>query len=115
MKMPPEKFSVEDIYRKYGNKIENQIGSSDLNNGNRYSREYQTFKQEMVPEISKYEKWCRSLGSVLKINVSKNDEVKIRRSIQVAHLDIEPSQALTLSVMAFLAVFSLGAAISGSV
>ena len=49
--MPPEKFSVEDIYRKYGNKIENQIGSSDLNNGNRYSREYQTFKQEMVPEI----------------------------------------------------------------
>ena len=87
--MPPDKSSVDEILRKYGSKIENQV-KTDIPGGNRYSREYLTFKQEMVPEITRYEKLCRSLGSVVRINVSKKDEAKIRRSIDVAHLDIEP-------------------------
>ncbi|MEK6842335.1 MAG: hypothetical protein AABX84_00830 [Nanoarchaeota archaeon] len=109
--MPPDKSSVDEILRKYGNRIENQV-KTEIPKGNGYSREYLTFKQEMVPEITRYEKLCRSLGSVVRINVSKKDEAKIRRSIDVAHLDIEPWQSLTLSVMAFLGIFFLGLLIS---
>ena len=102
--MGNEKLSVDDIYKKYGQKFESQTGNENTG----FSREYLTFKQEMAPEITRYEKLCKSLGSVVKINVSKKDEEKIRSSIEIAHLDIEPSQALTLSVMVFLGVFFAG-------
>ncbi|MBI2043507.1 hypothetical protein HYT25_03910 [Candidatus Pacearchaeota archaeon] len=112
--MPNERANVDDILRKYGSKIESQV-KTDVPKGNGFSREYITFKQEMVPEITRYEKLCKSLGNILKLNVSKKDEAKIRRSIETAHLDIEPSQALTLSVMAFLGIFFLGLLISFAV
>ncbi len=102
--MVNERTNVDEILKKYGSKIESQV-KTDVPRANGFSREYLTFKQEMVPEITRYEKLCKSLGSVVKINVSKKDEAKIRGSIETAHLDIEPSQALTLSVMAFLGVF----------
>src|SRR3989344_4363670 len=100
-----ERLSVEDIYRKYGQKIQGSVNTENAGNGNGYSREYRTFKDEMAPQLTRYEKWCRSLGSVVKINVSKKDEDKIRGSLETAHLDIEPWQSLTLSVMAFAGVF----------
>ena len=101
---PYRKPNVEDILRKYRRKIEGQMNSSDSTEKG-YSREYVKFKKEMAPELNRYERWARSLGSIIKLNVSEKDEEKIRRHIKIAHLDIEPWQALTLSVTAFLAVF----------
>ena len=112
--MPSDKTSVDDILRKYGSKIESQI-KTDAVSSSGYSREYQTFKNEMSPEITRYEKLCRSLGSVVHINVSKKDEEKITKQIEVAHLNVEPWQVLTLSVMVFLGVFLFGLLISGAV
>ncbi len=112
--MPSDKTSVDEILRKYGSKIESQI-KTDAVASSGYSREYQTFKDEMSPEITKYEKLCRSLGSAIHINVSKKDEEKIKKQIEIAHLNVEPWQVLTLSVMAFLGVFLLGLLISGAV
>ena len=109
--MSPEKPSVDDILRKYGSKIEGQITTSNIKKGN-YSREYLKFKQEMEPELTRYEKWVKSLGTLVKLNVSKKDEERIKRQIEIAHLNIEPWQALTLSVMSFLAVFLIGVFIS---
>ena len=111
--MIPKKLSVDEIMRKYGSKIDSNIQTSS--SGADYSREYIKFKQEMVPEITRYERWCKSLGSIVKINVSKKDEEKIKRSLEMAHLDIEPWQALTLSVMAFASVFLIGLLISISI
>ena len=108
---PYRKPNVEDILRKYRKKIEGQMNDSNPNDKG-YSREYVTFKKEMAPELNRYERWARSLGSIIKLNVSKKDEEKIRRHIEIAHLDIEPWQALTLSVTAFLAVFFIGVFIS---
>ena len=104
-------MSVDDILKKYGSKIEGNIQTSNPIKQN-YSREYVKFKQEMVPEITRYERWCKSLGSLIKLNVSKKDEDKIRRHLEIAHLDVEPWQALTLSVLAFLSVFFVGLIIS---
>ena len=109
--MDPNRMSVDDILKKYGSKIEGSINASTATNQN-YSREYVKFKQEMVPEITRYERWCKSLGSLIKLNVSKKDEQKIRRHLEIAHLNVEPWQALTLSVLAFLGVFFIGLIIS---
>ena len=112
--MIPRKLSVEEIMRKYGSKIESNV-KTDVSKSSGFSAEYLKFKQEMVPEITRYEQWCKSLGSIVKINVSKQDEEKIRRQLETAHLNIEPWQALTLSIMAFAGVFFIGLLISFSV
>ena len=110
---PYKKQNVDDILRKYGKKIEGQISNSS-SIGSSYSKEYLTFKQEMSPELTRYERWAKSLGNVIKLNISEKDEETIKRHLEVAHLDVEPWQSLTLSVMAFLSVFLLGLLVSVS-
>ena len=109
------KLNVDDILKKYGRKIENQINTSNANLGINYSREYIKFKEEMAPELTRYERWCRSLGSLIKLNISEKDEERIKRQLEIAHLDIAPWQALTLSVMSFVGVFLIGLLISVAV
>ena len=110
--MPPyRKPSVRDILDKYSGQIEKNIGTTPVKKTN-YSAQYAKFKQEMAPDLTKYERWCRSLGNVIKLKASQKDEAKIREHLETAHLDIEPGQALTLSVMAFLSAFMLGLLIS---
>ncbi|MFH1801727.1 MAG: hypothetical protein ABH804_02770 [archaeon] len=104
---------AKDILKKHGAKIESQI-KSDVSGGS-FSRSYEVFKSEMAPEFSGYEKFCHTLGSFIRINVSEKDRKKIQKHIDVAHLDIEPWQALTLGVTAFLSVLMIGLIISVSV
>jgi Flp pilus assembly protein TadB len=106
-----EKPNVDDILSKYGAKIEKQIGTVGQSKSD-YSREYTTFKQEMAPDLTKYEKWCHSLGSVIKIKISSKEEEKVRKFVNIAHLEIEPWQALNLSVMAFISIFLLSLFVS---
>ena len=108
---PYGKPNVDDILRKHGSKIEGKIQTTDIMKTN-YSREYIKFRSEMAPELNRYEKWCNSLGSMIKLKISEKDDAKVRRHIEVAHLEIEPWQALTLGVMTFLGVFIFGLLIS---
>ncbi len=104
--MPPyKKPNVDDILKKYGAKIDTQINSFSNEN---YSKEYLKFRQEIVPELSTYEWLCQSLGSIVKLTVSKKDSDEAAKYIEEAHLQIEPWQALTFSVMSFVCVFMLG-------
>ena len=112
--MANENPSVDDILKKYASKIEGKIKSSAVENVN-YSREYVKFKEEMAPELTRYERWCRSLGNVIKLKVSQKDEERVKRQLEIAHIDAEPWQALTLAVMSFLAVFVIGVIASVSV
>jgi hypothetical protein len=105
---------VEEILRKHGARIEEQINSTDINRLD-FSREYVRFKEEMAPELTRFERWCKSLGSIIKLKISEKDEKRIKRDLEIAHLDIEPWQALTLSVMVFASVFILGLLFSVSV
>src|SRR5208283_2941525 len=109
---PPIKPDVNEILKKYGSKIESQINTTATTTSNNYSEAYTTFKEEMAPAWSKYEKWCHTLGNTLRIKVSKKDEDKVRKQIEIAHLDIEPWQAVALSSMTFLAFFVIGIFIS---
>ncbi|HTY44010.1 MAG TPA: hypothetical protein VMC80_02105, partial [Patescibacteria group bacterium] len=105
--MPDNKPSVEDILKKHGARIEGQIGTTGSFKSD-YSGEYVRFKNEMSPELGRYERFCHGLGSVMKLKVSSKDEAKVRKQIEIAHLDIEPWQALTLSVMVFIGSFFIG-------
>jgi hypothetical protein len=103
--------NADDILRRFGSIIEKKMGRSSLE-GPSYSSAYTQFKQEMAPDLSRYERWCHSLGNMIKLKVSEKDEKKVKRFLEIAHLDVQPWQALTLSVMVFLSVFFLGVLIS---
>lgn len=106
--MVPEKNpDIDEILKKHAAKIEQQIGSSKEENVN-FSKSYTTFKEEMSPELSRYEKLCNSLGSIIKIKVSKKDEEKVKRNLEIAHLELEPWQPVSFSITIFIAVFLLG-------
>lgn len=104
--------NINEILKKYGSKIESKINTTPSNISSGYSRAYSTFKEEMAPAWGKYERMCHSLGNLIKLKISKKDEVKIRKNLDIAHLDVEPWQALTLSAFAFLGTFLLGILIS---
>jgi hypothetical protein len=113
---PPVPPDVNDILKKYGNKIESQINNSNVQEvSSGYSQAYSTFKEEMAPEWARYEKWCHSLGNIIKLKISQKDEIKVRRNIEIAHLDIEPWQAVTLSAVTFFLIFIIGLFITVSV
>ncbi|MEK6875737.1 MAG: hypothetical protein AABX30_03565 [Nanoarchaeota archaeon] len=104
---------VDEILRKHGARIESEIQTDSIgNNGISYSSEYVRFKEEMAHNLTRYERWCKSLGSLIKLKVSQKDENSIKKYLEVAHLEVEPWQALTLSVMTFLGVFLTGVLIS---
>ncbi len=108
---PNDKPSVEDILKKHAARIEQNIKTEAVQNVN-FSQSYVKFKEEMAPELSRYEKWCHTLGNIIKLKVSKKDEDKIRKSLEIAHLDLEPWQTITLSVVAFVSVFIIGLLVS---
>jgi len=97
-------MDVKDVLAKYGSKIESQMGD-EADMASSYSREYENFRNEMSPEFSRYERWCSTLGSFIKLKPAKKDEERIAKFIKIAHLNIEPWQALTLGIMAFLFIF----------
>ena len=113
--MPPENSprDVDEILRKYKSKVESQMRGFDTQNRKTdFSQEYIRFKEEMSPEISRFERWCKSLGNIIKLKISEKDSLKIKKSLDIAHLDLEPWQPITLSVMAFLSVLFIGLLIS---
>src|SRR5271157_2292611 len=96
---PPIRPDINDILKKYGNKIESQINTTVSSNSGGYGRAYSTFKEEMAPAWSRYEKWCHSLGNIIKLKISKKDKIKVQKNLEIAHLDIEPWQSVTLSAV----------------
>ena len=65
--MPP---TTEEILNKYARKIESEMGS-DIPKRENYSQEYKQFKQNMLPDISRYKRWTDSLGNAIKIKLSQ--------------------------------------------
>ncbi len=107
--MPPiDKKTIDEILRKHAARIEERIKTTPEIEETNFSQSYTKFKGEMAPELTRFERWCRTLGNVIKLKVSKKDEDKIKRSLEIAHLDLEPWQPLTLSVVVFAGVFIIG-------
>ncbi|MBU1135908.1 MAG: hypothetical protein KJ559_00140 [Nanoarchaeota archaeon] len=107
--MPKRK--IDEILEKYERKLDADVRTEEVDVRS-FSREYEKFKKDMIPELSRYESLCKNLGSIIKIKVALKDEQKIQKQIDISHLDVTPSQTLSLAIVAVLSVFFIGALIS---
>jgi hypothetical protein len=105
-------MEVDEILRKYSKKIDGDVAGSVKADLSKVSSEYDKFKQDLMPELSRYERWVKSVGSVVKIGVSEKDDVKIRKQLEKAHLDVEPGEVAGLAIIASFAVFFVALVIS---
>ncbi|MCA9485313.1 MAG: hypothetical protein KC506_00540 [Nanoarchaeota archaeon] len=96
--------SAKEVLEKYGRKLESQMNTQKVDEGDS-SGEYQRFRGEMVQTLSRYERWAKSLGNIIKVGVKEKDRIKIQKNLDSAHLDVTPSQVMTLSMMSMLAIF----------
>lgn len=106
--------NVKDILREYGAKLDSEINttSEGVSGVENYSQEYIQFKEEMAPDITRYERWCRSLGNIIRLKPAPKDEEAVQKQLDIAHVDLQPWQPLTLAVMSFLSIFLIGLVIS---
>jgi len=105
-------MNVDELFNKYGKKIEQQMQTEAFIGGKDYSQEYIQFKRDMAPELSRYEKWCQSLGNLIKLKLSQKDQIKVQKYLDVAHLDVTPSQVVTLALVSLLLSFFAGLLLS---
>ena len=108
------KPTTDDILNKYGSKIESQmrgydkIGSrkSVVGSQGKFSQSYEKFRESMLPEFNRYERWCKSFGNLFRIKVGEKDKVRIEKNIGIAHLNITASEVVVFStVLLFLTLF----------
>ena len=92
--------STKEILEKYSRKLESQIASYEDD-----SIEYIKFRQEMIPELSRYERWAKSLGNIIKIKIAQKDRQKIQSHLNAARLNVTAEEALTLSLLSMLGIF----------
>ncbi|MCK4997342.1 hypothetical protein KAS08_03480 [Candidatus Pacearchaeota archaeon] len=98
------KPTTDEVLKKYGAKIESQMGNynSAVANGQDFSQSYEKFKDSMLPEFSRYERWCKTFGNSFTMKVGEKDEKRISRAIEVAHLNVTPSEVMVFSTMLML-------------
>ncbi|MBS3089237.1 hypothetical protein J4402_05725 [Candidatus Pacearchaeota archaeon] len=96
--------STEEILAKYESKLQSEFDRGSVDRED-LSEEYVRFKEEMIPEMSKYSKWAKSLGNAITLKIAEKDRARVQRYLDIAHLDVTASQALTLSILSMLTVF----------
>ncbi len=94
--------STDEIIKKYTHKIEKEINSP---NRLHESKEYLKFKEDMIPEVTLYERWGKTLGNSFKVKFSEKENAKVQKYLDEAHLDMTASQALSLAAMSLIIVF----------
>ncbi len=101
--------STDEILAKYSQKIESEMSNDEES----YSREYLSFKEDMLPEISRYQRLVNTLNFV-KVHASQKDEARLQKYLDIAHLTVTPSQAITFAALSFIASLLLVVAITAS-
>ncbi|MEK6894620.1 MAG: hypothetical protein AABX10_04105 [Nanoarchaeota archaeon] len=69
--------TTDEILKKYQAKIQSEIETDNQGQNTAYSGDYERFKQDMLPDLSRYKRWADSLGRVIKIKVSDKENQKI--------------------------------------
>ncbi len=106
--------STKDILDKYSKKIEAQISGNEIrgNSDVKVSQEFSQFKQDMMPELSKYEQWVKGLGGFIKIKLAPKDENKIQNQLNIAHLEVSPGEVVGLALFSFLGLLFISILLS---
>ncbi|MEM3074436.1 MAG: hypothetical protein QW727_00640 [Candidatus Pacearchaeota archaeon] len=93
---------IDEILNKYSRNISRQIDFEESFGD--ISREYITFKNEMVPRLSKFEKFVKAF-SFFEIKLSSKDYKKINDNLKTAHLELTPGQVASAAFFGFLISF----------
>jgi len=101
------KKEVEEILKKYEAKLQGEIRSEKTPAAG-FGKEYLRFKESLMPQLSRYEKWCISFGNTIKMKLAKKDEENLRKQLETAHVNATPSQAISFSFVSMLFVFLAG-------
>jgi len=110
---------IEKIAQKYKRELGAELGIEEKPSKKTFSREYLEFKKAYMPKpLNFYEKLCNISENILHIKPDKKKELLLREAINICHMNITPSGAISFSFLAaiFLAVFGslFGFLISGS-
>ena len=103
-------MNVDDVLKKYSQKIEKEINSNAVNvdfstNG---SIEYARFKEEFMPSLSRYERWAKQIGGMITFRLAPKDEQRISMHLAIAHLSITPADVVGYAAMSAFILFFIG-------
>jgi len=70
-----------------------------------YSQDYMEFKEDMIPKITRYERWAKAIGGLVNIKLGQKDQATIQRQLDIAYLDVTASQAVMLSLLSAVLIF----------
>jgi len=92
---------LQNLLSKYKGKIEKELNFKTAEDYQPiFSREYQEFKQELMPpQLSLYEKACNFSEKLVKINPKPEVEAKLKKSIEVSHLNVTPVGVMSFSIL----------------
>ncbi len=105
------KMTTDEILKKYGAKIEREVNTGEGAgrelelSGEGFSKEYLQFKKDMMHDVARYERWAKSLGNIMSIKIAEKDRIRVQKYLDSAHVDVTPSQAVTLAIVSLLGVF----------
>lgn len=110
----------EDLIVKYKEKIKQEFGDQTANSvtppSQVTSKEYSDFKEELYPgNYGRYEKACNFAEKILKLKVEKKQADAMQKHIDLCHLKITPSGAMSLSILLPMFIMVFGALISVAV
>lgn len=90
---------INEILKKYGAKIESQIATE---RNVVYSKEYQEFKEETMPHLTRFERLCKNASSSIRVKLKKSDADKINKHLSIAHLDITADDVSSLAILVLI-------------
>jgi len=102
---------VKGILEKYGRKIEREIGEEGMGEPWKegVSMEYGVFRKEVLEKkITRYERWCFFASNILKVKPSEKDREKLLESIEIAHLEITPEDAVSFGALVGILMILFG-------
>ena len=106
---------VRKILQKYEQKLGENVETNDYSefeSSANFSREYEIFRREALNnKITFYEFLCNIAEGIIKINPGEKKKIKIQKSINMAHLNINPEGAASLSALTSVLFVLIGIAI----
>jgi hypothetical protein len=106
--LPSERERMKDLVQFYKSQIEKELGTS-IQRPQVVSREYHEFKKSYMPRhLNHYERLCNISEKVLRMKPDEKAAQAMTENINIAHLNITPSGAISFSYLAPLLTIFFG-------
>jgi hypothetical protein len=107
------KEQAQELLKKYKRRLEQQLDAEKEVPKPIESREYQEFKRASMPQaMSLYEQLCNLSDRLLTIKPDEKKSAAMQESIDICHLNITPSGAMSFSIVFPLIFLIIGAGLS---